>query len=83
MNSSHIPTYAALTALILVLATSVWFVHAGMHEGTLLGVLITGAVGIAQSIAGIKPAPPPPPVVSITPPPTSPNGVQSSQETQN
>lgn len=70
----HVATWASLAALVLILATAIWFVHAGMHEGTLLGVIITGAVGIAQAIAGIKPPnsqqadpiPPPKPVQSIT-----------------
>lgn len=52
---AHIATVASLISLVLLLVTAVYFIHHGMSEGTLMGVIIQGAVGIAQAIAGLKP----------------------------
>ncbi len=59
MIKDHVQLFGALIGLAMILATAIYFVHVGMHEGTLLGVIITGGVAIAQQISGIKPSTPP------------------------
>ena len=56
----HANILASLAALLLLLTTAVIFFCHGLKDNTIPLVIITGAVGIAQAIAGIKPSQPPP-----------------------
>lgn len=57
----HFNAIAALVALFMVIAAVLVLTLHGMKDETLLAILATGSVSIAQQIAGIKPAVPPPP----------------------
>lgn len=49
----------ALAAMAMLLATALVMSKCGLKDSFLLVVIVTGAVGVANSIAGIKPAPAP------------------------
>lgn len=57
---------ASLIALFLVISAVLVLTFHGMKDETLLAILATGAVGIAQTIAGVKPTPQQPPGSSLT-----------------
>lgn len=51
----HFQAVASLLALLLVIVTVIFLAVHGMKDETLLAILATGAVGIASTIAGVKP----------------------------
>jgi hypothetical protein len=57
----HANIIASLVALSLVIATILALTYHGLKDETLVAILATGAVGIANSIAGVKSGAPPPP----------------------
>ncbi len=57
----HFNAVAGLVALFLVISAVLALAFHGMKDETLLAILATGSIGIAQQIAGMKPAVPPQP----------------------
>ncbi len=50
----HFQAVASLLALFMVIVTVIFLALHGMKDETLLAILATGAVGIANTIAGVK-----------------------------
>ena len=64
---SHWSNIQGLIALAMVVATVLVLTIHGMKDETLLAILATGAVTIAQNIAGVpKPQAPPPGTTTAT-----------------
>ena len=55
----HAGVIASLSALVIIIAAALALTFHGAKDETLLAILFTGAVGIANTIAGVKPATPP------------------------
>lgn len=81
----HINVIAALASLVVIVGAGIVLLIHGMNDETVLAILFTGAVTIAQTIAGVqKPsqsstettvvAPPAPPVTTRTTSTTTGNG---------
>lgn len=61
----HFSIIAGLFALAMIVASTLVLTLHGMKDETLLAILTTGAVGIANTIAGVKPQTTPPPGTTI------------------
>ena len=69
MKDCHIvKTYAGLAALAMIIGATLVLTLHGMKDETLLAILATGAVGIANAIAGVVQSSPPPAVTPKEPP---------------
>lgn len=62
----HFNSVAALIALFMVVAAVLVLTLHGMKDETLLAILATGSVSIAQQIAGVKQPQTPPPGSAMT-----------------
>lgn len=62
----HTPILAALVALAMIVGAALVLAFNGFKDETLLAILSTGAVGIASTIAGVKPSAPPPGTTQVT-----------------
>ena len=55
----HAGILGSLAALLIIIGAGLVLIIHGAKDETLLAIIFTGAVTIAQTIAGIKPAAPP------------------------
>lgn len=74
----HAGIMAALIALAMIVGATLVLTLHGMKDETLLAILATGAVGIANTIAGVPRPQSPPPGTTVatltqTPPDPAPN----------